>query len=245
MTVTPTISSPSEEEENDQEEENNSDEINETEPMFIVENNEETPIDVNSSPVEAEENSLDEINETDPTMNSNDENPMVRTVRKSLDAMGLTYDLVPFDADRPGIRVFVFRMGGRDSGCGMLKVIISVKDTEDTVQMYTVAPMNITSEHRVHASTYLTIVNYGLSFGNFEFDFRDGEVRYKNSCRIPGASLSPEMVQHMFGVSIAMMERYFPGLMAVVYGGKDPQEVNDDIVNKAKSAGENVCSIGQ
>jgi hypothetical protein len=67
-----------------------------------------------------------------------------------------------------------------------------------------------------------------MAIGNFEMDLNDGEVRIKNTVDFQGSHLSVDMVKHMTGISAAMMDRFIPGLMAVIYGGKDPKVAYDD-----------------
>ena len=60
--------------------------------------------------------------------------------------------------------------------------------------------------------------------GNFEMDYNDGEVRYKTSIDVEGGELSPKMIENMMQANLMTMDRYFPGLMSVLYGGRDPAE---------------------
>jgi hypothetical protein len=51
------------------------------------------------------------------------------------------------------------------------------------------------------------------------------------------------MVKHMTGISAAMMDRFIPGLMAVIYGGKDPKVAYDDATRDM--LGETVTAVEQ
>lgn len=76
----------------------------------------------------------------------------------------------------------------------------------------------------------MTHANYGIFLGNFEMDLNDGEVRFKSSCQLNDSELTAEMVKRTVAVTVTMADRFFPGLMAVVYGGKDPKVAYDDCV---------------
>ena len=71
---------------------------------------------------------------------------------------------------------------------------------------------------------YLTRANFGLSNGNFELDYRDGEIRYKVfiSCRdmLPSAAVLREAVI----LPVDMFDRYGNGLLAVLLGVRTPEE---------------------
>lgn len=93
---------------------------------------------------------------------------------------------------------------------------------EDNEQLtvYTVAPNFVPEAQRPAIAEFLTRANYGLIIGNFEFDLSDGEVRFKISVDVEGGELVTTMVKNMVGTSINMMDKYYPGVMAIVYGGK-------------------------
>lgn len=94
---------------------------------------------------------------------------------------------------------------------------------------YVQAPVRVPEAARLAVAEYLTRANYGLRIGNFEMDFDDGEVRYKSSIDFEGATLSAELVRHAIYPAAQTMDRYLPGMMAVVYGGKSPAEAIAEI----------------
>jgi len=71
---------------------------------------------------------------------------------------------------------------------------------------------------------FLTRANYGMRIGNFELDFSDGEVRYKSSLDFEGVGLEPIMIRNAIYPAVQTMDRYFPGLIAVVAGAKSAAE---------------------
>ena len=90
-------------------------------------------------------------------------------------------------------------------------------------------PVKVPEDARLAAAEYLTRANYGLRIGNFEMDFSDGEVRYKSSLDFEGATLTPDLIKHAIYPAVQTMDRYLPGLMAVMYGGKPAAEAIDEI----------------
>ena len=67
-----------------------------------------------------------------------------------------------------------------------------------------------------------------MALGSFEVDFRDGEVRYRCAIDVEGSALSLPMIRTNIMVSAATTDRFFPGLMAVVFAHKAPQLAYDD-----------------
>jgi hypothetical protein len=49
-------------------------------------------------------------------------------------------------------------------------------------------------------------------------------VRYKTSVDVEGGELSPKMIENMMRANLMTMDRYFAGIMGVLYGDRDPAE---------------------
>ena len=98
------------------------------------------------------------------------------------------------------------------------------REDQEQLFLYIMCPNHVPEDMRVAAAEFLTRVNYGLKIGNFEMDMDGGEVRYKVSVDVEGTTLTPIMVRNMLGCAIPMTDRYFPGLMAICYGGKSASD---------------------
>lgn len=88
---------------------------------------------------------------------------------------------------------------------------------------YAIAPVKVPEAAHAAAAEFLTRANYGLRIGNFEMDYTDGEVRYKSSLDFEDALLTPALIRNAIYPAVQTLDRYMPGLMAVVYGGQAPQ----------------------
>ena len=73
-------------------------------------------------------------------------------------------------------------------------------------------------------SEFLNRANYNLRNGNFEFDFSDGEVRYK--CFVDCEDLVPsqKMIQNSISIPLAMYRRYGPGIVNILYTGMSAEQ---------------------
>ncbi|NES98667.1 MAG: YbjN domain-containing protein [Desertifilum sp. SIO1I2] len=91
---------------------------------------------------------------------------------------------------------------------------------------YSVFPMKA-QDHHLEIAEFITRVNYGLSIGNFEFDFSDGEIRFKTSIDITEDGFGLATIERLVYTNVLMMDRYFLGLMDVFIGKKLPvQAIN-------------------
>ncbi len=88
----------------------------------------------------------------------------------------------------------------------------------DVALFYSVCPVKSPLERRTQVSEYLTGINFGLYFGNFEMDLEDGEIRYKTSQQIENEILDPNLFQKTVGINVSLMDRHLPGILAVIEG---------------------------
>ena len=104
---------------------------------------------------------------------------------------------------------------------GNYRLVVTVDGDRNVVRFLTFPDGKVPETRRREVMEYLTRANYGLLLGNFELDLGDGEVRFKCAADIEGHGLSYEQYQSMLYVSVAMLDRYFPGLQQVVQGSSD------------------------
>ena len=78
---------------------------------------------------------------------------------------------------------------------------------------------------RLKVAEYITRVNYGLRYGCFEMDFRDGEIRYRHTVDCADMTSLPErsFLQCVY-LPANMFNRYGNGLVAVMHGVKSPED---------------------
>jgi hypothetical protein len=94
---------------------------------------------------------------------------------------------------------------------------------------YAIAPVKAPEMARPAVAEFITRANYGLRIGNMEMDFADGEVRYKSSLDFEGETLTAGLIKNTIYPAVQTLDRYVPGLMGVIYGGKSPIEAIADV----------------
>ena len=73
-------------------------------------------------------------------------------------------------------------------------------------------------------SEFLHRANYGLNDGNFEMDYKDGEIRYKSFVNFRNIDVSQEVVEDSIIVGAAMIDRYGKGLLKLMLGDGTAEE---------------------
>ena len=128
----------------------------------------------------------------------------------------------------------------RVEGCAVVKTSFEGKNGQFTCYaqerveqeqfvFYSVFPVR-TPENKTHeVAEFITRANYGMIIGNFELDYSDGEVRYKTSVDVEDTEINVVLVRHMIYANVLTMDKYFPGLMRVLYAGIDPVSAIDEV----------------
>ena len=66
--------------------------------------------------------------------------------------------------------------------------------------------------------------NRGLPIGRFDIDMSDGQVTFHIGHAIASAGLDEDAVGRLFSTALATVDRYFPALMRLMYGGHTPED---------------------
>ncbi|HPW56450.1 MAG: YbjN domain-containing protein [Thermoanaerobaculaceae bacterium] len=112
---------------------------------------------------------------------------------------------------------------------GSFRMVIVVDAERGVVRYLTFVEGKVPEHRRREVMEFLTRANYGLLLGNFELDLSDGEVRFKVAHEAEPSTLSHAQFQSNLYLSVAIMDRYFPGLQRVIQGSSDAAAAIADI----------------
>lgn len=97
---------------------------------------------------------------------------------------------------------------------------------------YSASPLDVLPDRRAPVAEFVTRANYGTLLGNFELNLEDGDLRYKTSLsvqQIPDETLREDdllhrLIRQLVYTNTAMMDRYLPGIKAVLEDDMAPAE---------------------
>lgn len=115
---------------------------------------------------------------------------------------------------------------------GRLICFAQARNEEKQLLFYAYCEENVPEDRRLAMAEFLTRANYGLVLGNFEMDMNDGEVRFKTSIDVEGATLTPELIRPVIYANVLTMDEYLPGIFAVMRGEKTPAEALEMVLSK-------------
>jgi hypothetical protein len=98
-------------------------------------------------------------------------------------------------------------------------------EEDEQFVFYSIAPIKVTQPKLWLCVEYLTRANFNLILGNFELDMDSGLVRFKTSIDVEGDRLSLSLFRSVVYSNVSIMERYLPGLEAILLNNARPKEV--------------------
>lgn len=106
-----------------------------------------------------------------------------------------------------------------------IKYFIDVE--EDEMVVYGICPIGADCDDEkmmAQMAEFICRANFGLKNGCFEFDFRDGEIRYKSFIDCNEVLPSTEVVKNSIHCTAAMYKRYAAGITSIIFTGNSAKE---------------------
>lgn len=107
---------------------------------------------------------------------------------------------------------------------GQWECYAQARETEGQFIFYSVLPLKAPQVKHQAVVEYITRANYGMIIGNFEFDFSDGEIRYKTSIDIDSSNLDIAVIGQLVYTNLLNVDKYLPGIIEVLDGEISPEE---------------------
>ena len=139
----------------------------------------------------------------------------------NLVATFLEHEGWPFETDtKDGYHAF-----GYEGNNGRWMCYAQAREEHDQITVYSICPFLIPENRRHAIAEFIARANYGMVIGNFEMDFSDGEVRYKCATDAEGVEPGVVFVRNLVRPNVVTMDRYLPGIEAVVQGAPPGQAI--------------------
>jgi len=112
------------------------------------------------------------------------------------------------------------------------RILIRFRPDKDIIIVRVYYPVRVPEDKRRDICETITRANYGLMLGCFEMDMSDGELLYRTAMPVDDAPLYREQLKTILYTACGTADRYYPAIMGVLYGGKEPEaaiaEVEED-----------------
>ena len=109
----------------------------------------------------------------------------------------------------------------------------------DAAVCYHMLPFSASVKERRLLAEYLARVNISLYRGAFELDFTDGEIRFKNRISLADIKANgDDDISFLLCLGCSMIEQFSPGILAVFFGKRTPEEAYINCMNAAAERSE-------
>lgn len=142
-------------------------------------------------------------------------------VKKILDGDDWHYDM----QDHGTVMTFTGGIGGFKGIYKSFQFVLFVGD--DEAQSFASYPV-FAKEKLPETAEFITRVNYGLKFGQFQMDYEDGEVRFHLAFPMTAVRADELTLPTLLALPAHMLDQFSKGYMEVLMGVKSPEEAIKD-----------------
>ena len=89
-----------------------------------------------------------------------------------------------------------------------IEFIMFVKPKNQVVQFISKLPFNMPEDKRVEGAIAVSIANYGLVDGSFDYDISDGEIRYRLTSSYRESVLGGDLFEYMIMCAASTIDDY-------------------------------------
>jgi hypothetical protein len=107
---------------------------------------------------------------------------------------------------------------------GTYRVIAAVDEDGELFEVFGCAPVRVPAGARPSIAETIARANYGLRLGKLEMNYDDGEIRFQVAHVLTNGVLDDGIIARSFGAAMAMLDRYLPAILSVIYGNELPKD---------------------
>ena len=152
--------------------------------------------------------------------NTNANRPLFQQISEWFEANGWKYQEHLLCGDYS----FLSTEAKRDNGTWKLFAKTTERLDWREVFFWSKLDMFVPENRRNAVAEFITRSNAGHRIGFFQMGFFDGELSYHISFTVADGTVADGQIEHAVSNVLFSMDRYYPGLMAVIYGGRSPHE---------------------
>ncbi len=117
---------------------------------------------------------------------------------------------------------------------GEWRIVLSASEEDEVCLMLSILPQKCPPNRRSACAELLSRINYALRVGCFEMDFDTGRINFKTSYPFADGLLDGELLKKVVLFNINFMDKFLPGIMAVIYAGASATRAIASVDEKGK-----------
>jgi len=109
------------------------------------------------------------------------------------------------------------------------RMVLGARGDGPTFLCFALYDFSVPKERRESVCALINLVNYTILLGCFEMDQEDGELRYRLTFPLDGVEIADRQIERSVVVAAMMADRFYPAFMALLYGGRSPDQALDSV----------------
>lgn len=99
-----------------------------------------------------------------------------------------------------------------------VEFLLFVKPKNQVVQFISKLPFNVPDDMRIDLAVAVNVANYGLVDGSFDYDIKDGDIRYRLTSSYRDSQLGPDLFEYMIMCGASTVDSYNDKFFALCKG---------------------------
>ena len=89
-----------------------------------------------------------------------------------------------------------------------VSIIIRVLDERGVMQILSPLPFNMPEDKRIDGAVAVSVANYGIVNGSFDYDMSDGEIRFRITQSFEDVDYNEDVFKYMLRVAFLTVDKY-------------------------------------
>lgn len=140
-----------------------------------------------------------------------------------------TYDLLINSLDNMGLKytrhdddlVITLGMNGDDIP---MELLLMVRAENKAISLISPMPFKMAEDKRVDGAIAVSVANYGIVNGCFDYDISDGEIRFRVVQSYIDSVLGAEVIRYMIAIAVGTVDKYNDRFLMLSKGMIDLQK---------------------
>ena len=120
---------------------------------------------------------------------------------------------------------------------GTWPCVAQVDEATRVFAFYSISPVACPEEKRTAMAEFLNQANYGFSFGAFEMDVSDGEIRFRVGMSCKRFELTQEIINDAIEYNLGLFDHGLIGIFGIIHGGMSPAEAIEQVEGNPPASG--------
>ncbi len=145
----------------------------------------------------------------------------INEARAVFDTICRTMDNIKISCEKDEEKLSVFgTIGGEDIP---VRFIMKANPNNSTISFFSFLPFKTDASKRVDMAMAVSVANFGLANGSFDYNIKDGTIIFRIGVPMLGLEITEKFITHMFILGVKTTDKYNEKFLQISLGSLDFQ----------------------